>query len=108
MTGLAIALIQAMSFMVGVTRVDWFASGPTPTRREDPLAELTKREREVLGRTLSRRRPAPGLRLPHLLPSTAARRGHTSFEPSDQPLDDWGLCKLLRRSKHVWREQPCA
>ena len=107
MTGLAIALIQAMSFMVGVTRVDWFASGPTQTRREDPLAELTEREREVLGRTLSRRRPAPGLRLPIYyearLPDEA-----TSFEPSDQPLDDWGLCKLLRRSKHVWREQPCA
>ena len=107
MTGLAIALIQAMSFMVGVTRVDWFASGPTPTRREDPLAELTKREREVLGRTLSRRRPAPRTRLPIYyearLPDEA-----TSFEPSDQPLDDGGLRKLLRRSKRVWQEQPCA
>jgi hypothetical protein len=61
---LAIALIRVMSSLVGVATVDWFASGPTPTRREDPLAEL--------------------------------------------PLDDGGLRKLLRRSKRVWREQPCA
>ena len=81
--------------------------GPTPTRREDPLAELTEREREVLGRTLSRRRPDPGLRLPHLLEARLPDKA-MSFEPSDQVLDDRGLCKLLRRSKHVWREQPCA
>jgi len=61
---LAIALIRVMSSLVGVARVDWFASGPTPKRREDPLAEL--------------------------------------------PLDDGGLRKLLRRSKRVWRQQPCA
>ena len=107
MTGLAIALIRPMSSRSGwrgsigslrvprrhAARIRWRSSPNANARCSDaPYLDVV---------------PLPdcGYRIYYQarLPDEA-----TSFEPSDQPLDDWGLCKLLRRSKHVWREQPCA